>query len=66
MSLSGLPLPLIVDRRSFSDSDGLSLLFLAVREGDKSPTMFPFVLKTCLRARRILAGEREEREDSGT
>ena len=34
-------------------------------EGDESPTMFPLVLKTCLRARRILAGEREERDCSG-
>ena len=34
--------------------------------GDRSLTMFPFELKTCLRALRILAGEREERDGSAT
>lgn len=65
-SLSLLLCPAIVDKRSFSDSEGLSRLFLVGGEGDKSPTMFPLELKTCLRARLILAGEREERDDSGT
>lgn len=58
----------MTDRMSFSDGEGTSLFLedLMGGEGDESPTMFPFELKTCLRARRILAGEREERDGSAT
>ena len=61
----------MLDRMSLSESEGASLLLLLDDlcidgEGDESLTMFPFVLKTCRRARRILAGEREEREGSDT
>ena len=61
--------PSIVARRFFSEREGVSRLLVDLcsgGEGDMSLTMFPLELKTCRRARLILAGEREEREDSGT
>ena len=54
---------------SLSESEGVSLFCVDLwmgGGGDRSPTMFPLELKTCLRALRILAGEREERDGSGT
>ena len=59
----------MADKMSFSEGEGTSLFLEDLcmgGEGDESPTIFPFELKTCLRARRILAGEREERDGSAT